>query len=293
MKIALRGTRLFVDVEGAAWRWKDDRLQHAPPLFILHGGPGGNHLEFKRSLGFLGRWFQLFYVDQRGGGFSDPCPRRTLTLAHNVADLESLRKALGFERISIVGVSYGGMVAASYAARHPRRIELLFLLGTAGSGDFLRAARQYLSEHGTAAQQRTAQRLWRGGFRTQAQVRHFFQVLGPLYSRTFSLAAFRQKKPKVPPNLDALNKGFRGFLRRYNVLPALRRVNAPAFVAAGRHDWICPVSQAQALAAHLPNATLRIYPNSAHQPQVDEPERFRKDVAAFVSRFRPRPQEIE
>jgi len=57
-------------------------------------------------------------------------------------------------------------------------------------------------------------------------------------------------------------------------------------------NWICPVSQSRALANHLPNAVLKVYANSAHQPQVDEPGRFRKDMAAFVRRFLP-PAEVK
>jgi len=282
VKVAIRGTRLFVDVEGAAWRWQGARVWHAPPLFVLHGGPGGNHLDLKRSLGFLQRWFQLFFVDQRGCGFSGRCPKRTLTIQNNAADIEALRRTLGFETISIAGVSYGGMVTCEYAARYPNRVGRLFLLGTTGSGAFLQAAQEYLREHGSPEQVRAAERLWRGAFRSQMQLRRFFEVLGPLYSRKFSLKTFHRTKRKVPMNLAALNRGFRDVLPGWNALPKLRRVKAPTFVAVGKHDWICPVSQSVALTRHLPNATLKVYRNSAHAPQVDEPARFQRDVAAFV-----------
>src|SRR5689334_19269631 len=108
MKLAVRGTRLFVDVESSAWRWEGNRLRPFPPLFLLHGGPGGNHTGLKKDLCFFSRWFQLFFIDHRGCGLSDQCPARTLTLKDNVEDIEELRKLFGFDRISVLGSSYGG-----------------------------------------------------------------------------------------------------------------------------------------------------------------------------------------
>jgi|ERR1051326_3371980 proline iminopeptidase len=285
MKIAVRGTRLFVDVEGLAWRWDGNRLRHFPPLFLLHGGPGGNHTGLKKDLGFLRRWFQLFFIDHRGCGLSDRCPTRTLNLNNNVEDIEALRKQFGFDRISILGSSYGGMVTATYAARYPRNLQLLFLLGTAGSGDFLYAAQEYLRKHGNETQIRVAQRLWKGEFRSQAQLANYFKHLGPLYRRRPAPNPVRKQIPRMQFNLDALNVGFREILPKWNVLPALRRVRVPAFIAVGKYDWICPVSQSVALARHLPVSTLKIYPHAAHSPSGDEPKRFRKDVEAFVRRW--------
>lgn len=281
MKIAVRGTRLFVDVVGAASRWENGKLRHAPPLFLLHGGPGGNHVAMRRDLDFLGEWFQLFYLDYRGCGFSDRVPARQLTLVNNAEDLEALRKTLGFEKISILGTSYGGMVATKYAARYPRNIELLFMVGTAGSGDFIVKAREYLARHGTPEQNLAAERLWRGAFQTQRQIQHYFKRLTPMYLRK------PRPTPSVgapPMNLTALNQGFRDELPKWNDLLGLRRVNAPALITVGRYDWICPVSQSEALHRQLRNSTLKIYENCAHVPQADQPERFRRDCAAFIRR---------
>lgn len=281
MKIAVRGTRLFVDVVGAATRWENGKLRHAPPLFLLHGGPGSNHVPMRRGLDFLSEWFQLFYVDHRGCGFSDRVPARQLTIVNNAEDLEALRRKLGFEKISILGSSYGGMVATKYAARYPRHIELLFMVGTAGSGDFIAKAREYLARHGTPEQNHAAERLWRGAFRTQQQIGYFFKTLEPMY--------WHNPRPApaagVPPiNLTALNQGFRDELPKWNDLPGLRRVTAPALITVGRYDWICPVSQSEALHRQLRNSTLKIYDACAHIPQMDQAKRFQKDCAAFIRR---------
>lgn len=288
MFLTLRGTRLHVDVSGSAWRWVDRRLVHAPPLFMLHGGPGSNHLSPKMGLDFLNRWFQLFYVDHRGCGLSGPCPPHTLDIANNAEDVEALRRALGFGKIGVLGASYGGMVAAEYATRYPGNLSLLFLLGTAGSGDFIRAAREYLDRHGSPAQVAAARRLWTGNFRNPRQIAAYYAALGPLYRRRKNPKTWTNTIFPAATNLDALNRGFRDLLPRWNALGKLRRVRAPVFIGVGRHDWICPVSQSEALARRLPHAVLRVYGRSGHDPSLDQPGAFRRDVAAFLRRHLPK-----
>jgi len=236
----------------------------------------------KPCFGFMRRWFQLFFVDHRGCGFSDPCPSRTLDLRNNFEDLETLRQSFGFEKINVLGTSYGGMVASAYAARYPKNIDLLFLIGTAGSGDFIRAAREYLAQHGTPKQIRVADRLWKGTFQTQVQFRHFSRIFDRLYVRRRTGSSWTKSKPLVDFNLDALNHGFRDVLPSWSVLKELRKVRAPTFIGVGKHDWICPVSQSEALAEALPHAVFKIYTHSAHSPYCEEPRSFQKDIALFL-----------
>ena len=268
MKISVGDIRLFVEIDG----------RPAPPLFLMHGGPGANHLRLKRDLAYLRQWFQLVFIDERGCGQSDKCSRATLTVTHNVADMEAIRAALGFEKISVLGWSYGGMLAAAYAARYPRRLNSLFLLSTAGSGDFLRSSRAWLAEHGTPEQQREGERSLRCEKILAKELKQHGAVLNRLNQR--------RVMPALPVmwNETAVRIGIRTDLPRWNVLPKLRRVKVPTFIAVGRHDWICPVDQALALHRVLPHAALHIYERSAHYPATDEPRKFRHDIAKFIQR---------
>jgi len=279
MKLAIRGTRLFIDIEGAEWRWRHGTLAHFPPLLMLHGGPGANHTRLKRELSWLSEWHQLVFIDQRGCGFSDPCPRRALTLDNNVKDIEAVRAACGWERIGLLGWSYGGMLAIEYAARHADRLSSLILLSTAGSGDFMRSSQAFVARHGTPAQIRMAEATQRGVFRSAAHLARYSRVMA-------SLAAVRAAKPGCGPfNLDACNQGFRSDLPSWNALPHLQKVRAPVFIGVGRRDYICPVDQSEALKRALPRATFRIYEKSSHFPSCDEPRRFRKDLTTFVRKW--------
>lgn len=268
MKISVGDIRLFVEISGSP----------LPPLFLMHGGPGANHLRLKRDLAYLGQWFQLVFIDERGCGKSDKCPESTLTVAQNVADMDAVRAVFGFEKISVLGWSYGGMLAAAYAAKYPQRLNLLFLLSTAGSGDFLRSSRAWLMKHGTPEQQREGVRSLRCETVPPAELKRHGAVLNRLNQRRIM--------PPLPVtwNTAALRVGIGEDLPRWNVLPHLRRVKSPTFIAVGRQDWICPVDQSLALKKVLPQAELHIYEQAAHYPATDAPRRFRRDIGKFINR---------
>lgn len=137
----------------------------AEPLFILAGGPGLGASTFYASaapvFARIRRRHDLILVDQRGTGRSSPllCQfdeqqmwdageeqtarvmrecRATLEKSHDLAqyttsvavrDLEAVRRALGYGRISFYGSSYGTRVAQHYARRYPASTEALILDG--------------------------------------------------------------------------------------------------------------------------------------------------------------------
>ena len=68
MYAQLDQTRLFFDVDGPEWVPDGEQMRKRPVLFLLHGGPGGEHGSFKKTVGKLRDVAQLVYVDHRGSG---------------------------------------------------------------------------------------------------------------------------------------------------------------------------------------------------------------------------------
>ena len=145
----VRGTRLYFDVDGMGLVPVGDSMEPRPPLFLLHGGPGGDHSSFKTSVNSLADVSQLIYLDHRGSGRSAPAQAEDCTLDENIQDLEAVRSYLGLEQIAVLGSSYGGMVAQGYAIRYPEHIERLILVATAPSFRFLEEARRIVQTRGT------------------------------------------------------------------------------------------------------------------------------------------------
>ena len=101
-----------------------------PTLVLLHGGPGFDHTIWADTMGPLSEWAQVVVYDHRGNGRSDAGPREKWTLEQWGDDVASFCDALDIEKPVVVGSSFGGFVAMSYAGRHPDHPSKLVLDST-------------------------------------------------------------------------------------------------------------------------------------------------------------------
>ena len=271
MRARVRDTDLYFDIEGAGLDVGGSQARDKPVLFVLPGGPG-DHTNLRPALTPISDKAQLVYLDYRGSGRSARGRVETYTMENHVEDIEALREHLGLDTIGVLGVSFGGMVALSYATRYGDNLSHLVLVVTAPDGRFLKRAQEILAERGTAQQQRTAQRLWDGDFETPEQMATYFETLGPLYSKTFDLAEERSRKYIHSP--DAINAAYRGYLHDYDVLDELPRITAPTLVIGAAHDWITAPEFSVEMADRIPHAELRMFERSGHAVQADEHEAF-------------------
>jgi proline iminopeptidase len=284
MRAKIRDTEIYFDVEGAGLVPDGNRMREKPVAFILHGGPGGDHSGFKPSMSPLAEKMQLVYFDHRGQGRSARGDVEKYTLDENVEDMEALRHHLGLGPIVSIGTSYGGMVAMAHAARYPASVSHLILIVTAAHAGFNARARQIVAERGTPEQQRVCDQLWSGELTTLEQLRHYYEVMGPMYSVTFDPVAAKPARARGILAPDAINKAFApgGFLQNFDLRPELAGITAPTLICAGRHDWICPVEFSQEIHALIPGSDLRIFENSSHAIRGDETQALLDAIAGFI-----------
>ncbi|MEH2124102.1 alpha/beta fold hydrolase [Nostoc sp.] len=282
MRAKIRDTEIFFDVEGSALVVDGVNICSKPVAFLIHGGPGADHTSFKPTFSTLSQKLQLVYFDHRGQGRSARGLKETYTLDNNVEDMEALRQHLGLDKIVVIGGSYGGMVALTYAVRYPQNVSHLIVIATAAHSGFLERAKEILASKGTEEQKTSAQRLWDGNFENEEQLRQYFQVLGSMYSLRYNPTTAGIAWQRNILSVDAINVAFGGFLRNYNILDQLHKITAPTLVIAGRHDWICAPEFSEEIAQAIPNADLRIFENSSHLIRADEPEALLDAIAGFL-----------
>src|SRR5258708_20762691 len=215
MRAKIRDTEIYFDIDGAGLVPDGPRMRERPIAFIIHGGPGGDHSGFKPVLAPLTERMQLVYFDHRGQGRSARGDTGKYTLDENVEDMEALRRHLGAGPIVSIGTSYGGMVAMAHAARYPDAVSHLVLVVTAAHGRFIQRAMQIVQARGTPEQQLACETLWSGGFRTQQELRHYYEVMGPLYALRHDPATAAGTQGRAIHSPDPLNRPFGppGFLR--------------------------------------------------------------------------------
>jgi proline iminopeptidase len=284
MRAAVRDTEIYFDVEGSGLVPDGTRMRERPVAFVVHGGPGGDHSGFKPGFGVLADRMQLVYFDHRGQGRSARGDVAKYTLDENVEDMEALRRHLGLSPIVSIGTSYGGMVAMAHAARYPAAVSHLVLVVTAAHQGFLPRAREIVAERGTPEQQRVSAAIHGAGFRDEAELRHYYEVMGPMYSVRHDPALAGPGRARGILSVDAINAAFGpgGFMHSYDLRPELGRITAPTLILAGRHDWICAPEFSEEIHALIPGSDLRIFENSSHSIRADEPEAMMDAIRGFL-----------
>ena len=128
-----------VDLEGVSLAY--EVIGCGPPLYVCHGGPSTDYQYLRDDLFALAARVRLVFHDYRGSGDSDVAARESYTFDQLADDVDGLRRALGDERIVVLGHSMGGDVAARVAVRHPDAIAGLILVGASPGTSMLSTAR--------------------------------------------------------------------------------------------------------------------------------------------------------
>ncbi len=101
------------------------------PLIFLHGGPGGSAIDFEVTTAAVlaERGFFVVVYDRRGEGRSEDDSAR-FTFHQTLADLNDIYSQYGFSKATLLGHSFGGIVATYFAELHPEKVDRLILAGT-------------------------------------------------------------------------------------------------------------------------------------------------------------------
>lgn len=103
------------------------------PIVVVHGGPGAGMHSILPSLKPFARMRRLIFYDQRGGGRSElPADLEKLQARYFVQDLEAVREHFGIERMDIIAHSFGAILVAEYARRHPDHLRRVVFHGATG-----------------------------------------------------------------------------------------------------------------------------------------------------------------
>ena len=283
MRAKIRGTEIYFDIDGPGLVPDGGRMVEQPTLFLVHGGPGGDHSGFRGTVAQLRDVAQLVFIDHRGCGRSATGPQSTYTMENNIDDLDALREHLGLDRICMLGSSYGGMVAQGYALRYPQRLSQLILSVTAPSFRFADDAKRIVKERGTPEQIAIAECIWNGHFESMEQLKEYYRLLSPLYSTTYKPEGFEDSWNRGLRSVEAFNEGFSTFMKTFDYTDRLHAIKCPTLVIGAAHDWICAPNHSRLIAEKIPRAHLKIFEKSSHMVAADEPEAYLQAVRGFLT----------
>ena len=252
------------------------------PVTVLIHGLGGFAESWRGTVADLARYGTVVALDLPGFGRSAK-PRLSYRLSLLAEAVEGLLRAIGAERVRVVGHSLGGAVAAALAAAHPARVERLVFLGATVPGFPLRPSFVYrmmalpgvgelMSSLVTPAV--CAAALGRCLVEPRADEVRFFvdHEYGARTSpegRAAYLSALRGAKTDFTQDAAA----YRG---------VLTRLDRPVLVIHGRQDPVVPLAHAEAVAATIPRAEACWLDRCGHFPQIEHPAIVNDWLADFL-----------
>jgi pimeloyl-ACP methyl ester carboxylesterase len=219
---------------------------------------------------------RVIRFDQLGFGKSDPAQGPV----SRRADLLRLLDGLGVERAALLGCSMGGEAVMDIALEHPERVSALIVAsGTPSGFEMQGAPPRYVMEMMEAAQQGDVERT------SDLQIRIW--VDGPLREPEQVDSSVRQRVMEM--NRIPVKQGtfFTADAQPINPLnpPASRRlkeIRMPALIMAGALDDPEILRAAELMASEIEGAQKVILPNSAHLPNMENPEMFNQAVLRFL-----------
>lgn len=212
----------------------------------------------------LSRQHRLVRYDERGCGLSD-WEVADFGFDAWVDDLELVVEAAGLDRFPLLGISQGGAVAIAYAVRHPERVSHLILAGAYCRGRLARA--RTADEREEAALDLQLGRIgWRHDDPTFRQV--FASQFLPDGDRAL-WDAFNDLQRATTSTENVVR--FLDEFAHIDVSAIAPRVSCPTLILHARDDLRVPRSQAQDLAALIPDSELRFLHGRNHILTADEP----------------------
>ena len=280
MHVMVNCIRLFFDVVGEKFIPDGSRMRERPTVLLLHGGPGFDHSMFKPAFAPLADIAQLVMLDHRGNGRSDRGDPRLWTLAQWGDDVKAFCEALGIEKPIVLGYSFGGFVAQSYATRHPDHPSKLILYSTAPVLQDEPILDAFEAIGGKEARL-VAERYF--DCRTEATTLEFRRVCFPLYHQVLEDPAWMERSVG---NLDVSIQFFEGEGKTLDFRSQLHLIACPTLVVGGGKDPRCPPVLTHMFADGIPADFLQLvmFDACGHGPHTEEPEQTMAVLRDFIAR---------
>jgi|SRR6185312_2333259 len=286
--VTVNGAKLWVETEG-----------HGDPLFLISGGPGGAHTGL-HSFDKLQDSSTLIFIDNFGRGKSDTAKDiKEYSISRDVEDIEGIRKALGYDKINILGHSYGSVVAQLYAIKYGDHVKHLII----ADGFFSGKMWQENDDNSNHEIQENYPEVWdslmrmrkRGlvsddkpfyeeygkvpyGFLYAYNPTNFLHGLDPLYPNRFNTALYYQL---VGPDGDFV---VGNDIAQFDVTTELKNLKMPVLVVAGRYDRVSVPKWAVMYKQYCPQAEFVMFEHSGHNPMVEEPEKEFPIIRTFLKK---------
>ena len=259
------------------------------PILIINGGPGMN----SEGFGYLAkelanRNYQCILYDQRGTGKSTlkEVNATTVTMDAMVKDIENLRQHLKIEKWTILGHSFGGILATYYSTKHPETIDKLIFSSSGGvSMNFTTTIQERLENNLTRNQLDSLtyyrRKIANGDTSVEtANQRAKYLAYAYVYDKS-KASIIAERLTQVKMNINALV--FNNLVAiKYDCTHSFTNFKQPVLILQGKND-IISVETALEVDKAFPNSKLVLMENCGHYGWLDAYELYFNSIVNFLN----------
>ncbi|MDX6269841.1 MAG: hypothetical protein QOD28_1064 [Acidobacteriota bacterium] len=268
----------FVEIEGVRVHYQEAGDAGAPAMLLIHGFCASNFVWNDALVPLAEAGFRVVAPDLVGFGFSGKPGSGEYTIEAQARIIVGLLDALGIERATLVGSSYGGAVAAVCALDYAERVERLVLVGAVSNDEIiqkplLRLAATPVVGELLAPVLLDARRFVKNRLRTTYAAQNGYMLDNARITA-------HQRPLRAAATHRAILRTLRGW-RAARIEREAARITQPTLLVWGAHDRDVPLRYGERLHELIGHSRLFVFPNCGHLPQEERPQEFVLVVAEF------------
>jgi len=256
------------------------------PLVIIHGGPGMDDRYLFPGMDELGENYRLISYNQRGSGKSAAdLDTMMINVDQYVDDLEGFRKAMGLDKVNLLGHSWGGLLAMKYAIKHPERLTSLILVSTAGADESVGLESQGIMMQRLSPEDQQAyfQMLSDGHLNSLEGIQLLSKIHWKPY--VYDQAHLSLIKDAYSENMPLIQHHINKSLKGYDLHGQLSKIRTPTLIIHGDYDPI-PLAAAEQIHRAIPGSKFEVIKECGHFPFIEQPEKFIEVIKLFTENRR-------
>ena len=274
-----------------------ESLGSGEAIFFFSGGPGSSHDYMQSRFGQYYKTHQVVFMDMLGRGLSDDAAdKKEYSVQNDVHITEEIRKALKLNKISLVGHSYGTVVAQAYAIKYPKQVNSMVLISGFHSGEMWQANCDSYNHYSRTHFPEKWEKI--DSLRTMGYISSdpvFSKLYGSLptkyiYYHNTELQGNRPKNKYRGFNSDVYysiigrDADFfvSGSMMDSDFRRKLKDLDIPTLIIAGRYDGVSTPEYAIQYKEFMPKAQFEMFEKSGHNPSLEEPEKFYSLLDEFL-----------
>ncbi|QRM88533.1 alpha/beta fold hydrolase [Lacinutrix sp. WUR7] len=272
-------------------------LGSGDPIFFLPGGPGNSHDYMQGNFGQYYKTNTVVFFDWLGRGKSDDAKDASeYSVEADVALIEKLRVLLKYDKIALVGHSYGTVPAQAYAIKYKDNVDKMVLINGFHSGAMWQANcdsyNHYAKTHFPEKWKQVDSLRALGYVSSQEPLKTVYGNFPTKYIY-YHNTSLKQNVPKykhrgwandVYTTIIGRDGDFdvSGSMINQDYRQQLKDVKAKTLIVAGRYDGVSTPEFAVQYKIFMPQAQFEMFEQSGHNPYLEEPEKFFKILNTFL-----------